>query len=258
MTKKLTPLLVLVFTMNCQRDIRTTGNGPYTSETAISLAQDKALSKLNPYSVKTGQRVHKIETQEVVTSQGPQKILSKEWVTEVTQVEEDESFFSLTTLKKVSDKAWDKDFVYEFKDVYDLRQVKTQSLMDQLNLNSYHPSSIVEKLKESNNVQEKEIEGVAFQNLVSREVTLVPPELVKNAENCKGLKNCQIKADLITYDIVFLMTDGTTQRHQVEWHISSNVPFFAGIIKQCATTIVPLENLRVLVKQCREVVDFDY
>ena len=96
-----------------------------------------------------------------------------------------------------------------------------------------------------------------FRNLKKSEVVLVPPQKVKEAKNCKNIKGCRLIADRITYDIVFLMENDQTQTHNIEWLISSEVPFFAAILKQCASTLVPVDNLRVLVKQCNEVVDFN-
>ena len=162
-------------------------------------------------------------------------------------------FLNLRSLRRFAE-----NFNYEFQNVYSLELSTTLELMDQLNGNYYSPQSLIRQFEENDKSADVEVEGVAFQNLSTTEAVLVPPELVKSANNCKGLKDCRIRADIITYDIVFLLSDNSTQRHKVEWHISADVPFFAGIMKQCAATVLPVDNQRVLVKQCREVVDFDY
>jgi len=82
--------------------------------------------------------------------------------------------------------------------------------------------------------------------------------LVKSEPDCKGIEGCRMTADMITYDVVFQMSDSSIQKHTVEWYVSPDAPYFAGIMKQCATTLLSVESARVLLKQCEEVVDFDF
>lgn len=250
-------ITLCVATLSCQRKPQTSPLGPPTSLAAIDRAQEKSLSKLDPYSIQDGQSVHKIETIEVVTPQGPMRSLSKEWITSVVGVENSINNRTIVTNKKVIDKFWDEDFTYQFKSVYYLDQVSNMNLIDQLNAKTYEAGTIVDQLKQANSLREDQIEGVAFHNLAVRQVALNLPELVKQKPGCLGFANCQIRSDLITYDIVFLIADGTTRTNSVEWYISSEVPFFSGVIKQCASTFMPVESVRVLVKQCVEVVDFN-
>ncbi len=241
----------------CDRDPVNTGPGEQTTPTEINKAQERSLSKLDPYQIKQGQKVHFVETQELISSQAPIKVLSKEWLTEVKLIENEPEERILTNYKTVTDRLWDKDFVYVFKGVYYLEQVEALQLLDQLDENRYSMNSILRQLQEQGRVEETEIEGVAFHNLKEQSVSLVPPDRVKNSKNCKGIKDCRLQGDRITYDVVFLLKGGGTQTHNVEWLISPDVPYFAAILKQCSTTIVPIDNQRVLVKQCNEVVDFD-
>ncbi len=243
--------------LSCEREPAKSNFGPPTSLQAIADAQQASILKLDPYSIQQGQRVHSIESQEVISSQGPAKLLSKEWVISVTHVEDFQEEHRITTHKEMTDKLWDKEFVYEFKDVISLPQLDSFSAFDPSGLDRYSLSNTLLRLREAGEVQEKDIDGVAFHNLQKQEVVLVPPELVKSASKCKGLPDCRIRADKISYDIIFRLTDGSTQRHTVEWFISAEVPFFAALLKHCATTVLPVESLRVLVKQCNEIVDFD-
>ena len=255
MMKQVCITLFLFTLIGCQQD-QEQSPSEFASLARIEFVQGQAISKLDPYSMSSGQTVHQIETQEVISVGGSQKFLSQEWTTEITDVSDLEQVLEITTRKRVINHQKDKNFVYEFKDVYSLQLNSVLSVLDQLNQESYSNESIIKQLTENSESEPAEIEGVAYQNLVSQQVQLSPPELVKKAPNCKGLKDCQIVADQITYDVLFLMSDQTTQRHKVEWLISPDVPFFAGILKQCSTAVVPVENARVLVKQCREVVDF--
>ncbi len=250
-------IAICLLSLSCERDPVGNNRGPQTTPNDIIEAQNRSLAKLDPYQISMGQRVHFIESQEIISSQGPLKALSKEWVTEVTDVANEPSERVLTTYKTVTDKLWDENFVYVFKGIYSLPQVEALELLDQLDQSRYQLPKMVQQLKERSGAEESEITGVAFHNLIEQEVTIVPPDKVKNSTNCKNLTSCQIKGDRISYDIVFLMANGNTQTHNVEWLISSEVPYFAGILKQCSTSLVPVDTLRVLVKLCNEVVDFD-
>ncbi len=254
--KKLVLLLMPLVCLSCQREPNKTAAN-YTSESAIERAQNKSLSKLNPYSVRAGQWVHFIETQEVISSQGSNSFLSKEWTTEVGQVEDLPDGPLITLFRKVTDYLLDENFVYEFKEVMQflppevVNQQKFNPLKD-----DYHTfSKTLSRLKETSERQ-NEIVGVSYQNLQVKRVIISPPENVKKLPDCAGVSNCKLEGDQITYDVVFLFEDESTQRHTVEWLVSEDVPFYAGLLKQCTTSFVPVDDLRVLVKQCRDVVDF--
>jgi hypothetical protein len=241
----------------CERNRTPPGLGPQTSAEAIERAQAKRLNSLDPYSIQQGQRVHFVESQEVISSQGPIKAYTKEWITEVTNVENNPETRILTTYKSVTDKTWDEDFVYIFKGTYFLQQLDALTLLDQLEDRRFYPSSVLQQLEKRSEQGTIEVEGIALHNLQEQSVSIVPPELVKNAKNCKNIVGCRIQGEQISYDVVFLMSDGSTQTHRVEWLFSAEVPYFAAILKQCSTSVFPIDNLRVLVKQCSEVVNFD-
>ncbi|MEO0336908.1 MAG: hypothetical protein AAF202_10960, partial [Pseudomonadota bacterium] len=191
----------------------------------------------------------------VISSQQPVKTLISESTLEVSDVENSVDLRTLTTLKKVNEPLKDKSFTYEIKNVFFLPQIESLSLQRKF----YEQELSVRQNvlpREDDFTTSSEIQGVAYHNLKTQTVTLVPPETIQKAGDCRGLDNCEIQAELISYDVVFLMADDTTQTHNVEWYISRDVPFFAGLFKQCATTLVPIESLRVLVKQCTEVIDF--
>jgi hypothetical protein len=252
---KLLLYVPLFCTLNCEKKVSHT-EATLVSKGAIEALQRYYISSLDPYSVKEGQMVHVIETQEVITSQSPIKNLSKEWLIEVSQLENSPEQRLLTVLKKVTDKTYDELFVYEFKNVYSLPQVTSQDFIDELGVKSDIPSPIYDKVKQYATDENTKIDGIAYQNLKTREVSLIPPKKVAEHETCQDIPNCHIKANLITYDIIFLFSNGKQQSLNVEWYISTEVPFFAGLLKQCTTTLVPVDKARVLVKQCSEVVDF--
>jgi hypothetical protein len=241
--------------LSCERDREAPINLGVSEKTIIA-AQEKYLNELNPYTIEQGQRVHSIETQELITAQGPQKIVTKEWTTEVIEVDNDPETRFIKTHKQVIDRTWDEDFIYEFKSLYFLRQIDSLQLLDQLDLNRLSMSSLISRSLKANQVASEEVDGISFQNLNEQEVMLVPPELVKNSENCKGIPDCRIPANVMTYDIVLRMKDGTRRTQKIEWIISGEVPYFASLLKDCASTVLTIEGIRVLIKQCSEVVDF--
>ena len=249
-------IIVRMAMMGCEQEISDPGPGPKTSVAEIEKAQDLALQDLDPGSIQQGQKVYKIETQEVFSTQAPIKNLSKEWTTEVTQVNDEGHQKIVTTLKKVRET--DDDFIYEFKNVYAFDRMVNFEAHQETHTESHSTEQAYLSLQSGSLQLSNQIEGVAFHNLQSVPVTLQPPEKVKNSPDCRGLKDCQIQATLIAYNVVFQLTDGSTQTHNVEWYVTNQVPFFAGLFKQCATSLVPIENVSVLVKQCTEVVDFNW
>lgn len=252
-------LIVSLLILGCEQKSQEDELGPPVAMEDILKAQQQSLSRLDPYTVKVGERVHKIETQEVFSTQGSMKHLSKEWVTEVSEVNFFDFFREIVILEQISDRDWDSDFIYEVRDVYTLPEPQRVAPLTAKQHQVYQVNKVIEQLR----AQELEtrqlfVEDMSFHNLKSLKVVLRPPELVKNHGQCKGLNPCELPADLITYIVAFQMSDGSQQRHTVEMYVSDKAPFFAGIMKQCATTLVPIEDARVLVKQCDEVVDFDF
>lgn len=249
---------LLLSTLACEKKAQEHSRGPQSSKSAIEALQRAYTSKFDPYTIDVGQKVHRIETQEVITSQAPIKNLSKEIFIEVTELENFSDERLITTLRKVNDKITDANFTYEFKNVYSLPQLSSFQLMNQLSDVTHSIHTLTESLMEqSTKKQEIKIKGIAYHNLKTHITTLKPPQLVQESPDCAGLKDCKINADKLTFDIVFLLSNGKTQVSNVEWFFSSEVPYFAGILKQCATTLIPVDNARALVKQCNEVVNFN-
>lgn len=248
-------LLLAALGIGCQKRATNPPIETQNSAQEVSIMVEKRLITLNPYNIEVGQSVHKIESHHVVTSQGVISNFTKEWITDVTEVEEKSADKLITTIKKVNEKA-DGDFIYEVKNVYAFPQLTTKSYLKQLEQFDEGVLSLVDELHQMSDQKEIEIVGLAYHNLKETNVSAVPPDLVKKAKDCKGIPNCRVNAHMITHDIVFLLSNGETQTYNIEWLISAEVPFFAGILRQCSTSLLPINSLRVLVKQCREVVDF--
>jgi len=251
-------LCAIFLFMACEREVADAPLGPQVTPDDIWRFQNDSLRNLDPYKIQKGQRVHKIETQEILSGQSPIKQMSKEWVTKVIEINNEEAYREIVTLQEVSDSQWDEDFIYEFKNIYYLQQMDPLQALDTLHQNSYQLNKMIEKLKPKELQENVEVTGVAYHNLEKRKVTLSPPQLVKSEPDCKGIEGCRMTADMITYDVVFQMSDSSIQKHTVEWYVSPDAPYFAGIMKQCATTLLSVESARVLLKQCEEVVDFDF
>ena len=242
----------------CEGKVPSNELGPASAPEAIERAQINSFSKLNPLKTEKDQSVYVVETQEITTSDGPIYGLLKEWTIVVTDKEDYTSHIKLTSLRRVLNHDIEGKPIFDFKNVlvikksdFDIQQAfKPQTLAEKLSQKEY------KGLNAKN--AEATLEQVSFHNLSVQSVVLNPPERVVNSPDCRGLSPCEIKADRISYDIVFHFSDDSTRSHQIEWLISSEVPFFASILKQCATTLVPVKDVRVLVKQCQEVVDFSF
>ncbi|MCB0379261.1 MAG: hypothetical protein KDD33_12280 [Bdellovibrionales bacterium] len=250
--------LLLTLVNSCDEGAPEENFGPETTAEAIYKSQVESLLKLDPFAVKKGQSVHHLETQEIVTSAGPIKNIVKESTFEVLDYEELDISDVITALEKYIDYREEDQYTYEIKHVYYLGKKATE-VSSKANIQAFEaklaPKSLVPLDGE---IDEEQILDVTFHNLKKTQVVMVPPEKVLKDGRCRDLSPCEIKADLLTYDVVFHLDDGSSQSHQLEWYFSHQVPFFAGVLKQCATTLVPSNDLRVLVKQCREVIDFQF
>lgn len=248
-------ILCFAMTVGCDKKLPNRDIGPQVSADEINIMVEKRLNQMNPYTIQLNQSTHKLESQEVITSGGVIRSYTKEWTTDVTELEEKKGDVLVTTLKMVHEKE-NGEFIYEVKNVYAFPQLQTRSLLEQLEKNDEGMENLVSELQQKAAEKEVTIVGVAYHNLKEKNVSVIPPPLVKNTKDCKGIPNCRINAYHITHDIVFLLSNGKTQTHNVEWVISAEVPFFAGVLKQCTSSLVPVNQVRVLVKQCREVVNF--
>jgi|GEM_PF-2229038 len=222
----------------------------------IQQAQRDALAELEPNQIQSGEVAYFVETQEVVTTEGPLINLVSEWTTEVTNTKAEGGFLFLTTIKTMVDHNETEKPIFKFEDEFAFEAItqETHKAVEQ------NPLSL--KLMEKDEATQKSLGSrilkVTYHDLQIKKSFEPPPVAVTKSKDCSRIENCEIEMTTIDYEVVFHFADSTIQKHQIQWKISPDVPFFATILSQCATTLVPLDNLRVLVKQCQKVRDFKF
>jgi len=256
------PLVALTL-LACDKPVSNEDDlGPQSSPSEIQRAQAEAVNGVRPEKILVGETAHFAETQELITSEGPVTRLLREWTVEVIEKEVleqslvDQELLEFTTIRSLIDHNQVGKPVSKFKDLFVFLGLPNEAKEDvesarlSLKLMGADSPAKVEK--------QIVITDVSFHNLSSETVKIKPPELVEQRPGCGGIANCELEGRKITYDVVFRFSDGEIQKHQIEWLISHQVPFFSSILKQCATTLVKVDTLRVLVKQCQDAVDFSF
>ena len=153
--------------------------GPFTSPGQIEKAQSESVEQLSPDDIKVNQSVHFVESQEILTSQGPVKTLLTEWVTQVQEKELLENLILLTNFKTLVDYTLPDEPTFQFKEVVAFERISQKTRSDIANFN------LSRRLFSSNTPAAKaaeiEIFDVTFHNLQKTRVNLAPPELVANS-----------------------------------------------------------------------------
>lgn len=88
-----------------------------------------------------------------------------------------------------------------------------------------------------------------------------PPELVKARPNCDGIPNCKIRIKRVQFDLVLTTTenDGRTKVKQKALYsisFSPDLPYLARMTEWCYQGLGTLQNQKIPVKFCQNVLDF--
>ena len=160
--------------LSCDRPKDTSNEfGDITSPEQIQKAQSDAIATLSPNSVEVGQRVHGIETQEVLTTQGPLQNLVSEWQTEVTEKEDFDDYVLFTLHRRVIDHGETDKPIYDFKHIVGFAKTETRTPQDVKDLSlSYKLFSSDTPAAKSDKI---EILDVTFHNLQNKMITVAPP-----------------------------------------------------------------------------------
>lgn len=82
------------------------------------------------------------------------------------------------------------------------------------------------------------------------------PSKVKDKTNCANVPDCKIKVRKVTITMVDWDPDGPV-KHDLEFVVSGQTPFFSKILKQCDTWIMKTEQGPLLVTMCGDTTDFE-
>lgn len=243
--KKLALSFFLLSLAGCSKDSPSVPRVPTTAE-QINKAQQEALALIDPLKIKKGEFAYFIETQEIYTGQQDPSIslMEEESLTVLDRVE-GPGYLEITVQKEVIDHLLEGSPHSIFKDVF---YVSTSPDI---------PEVPEEESQEEPPVEEPKESPILFFNLKVADERISKPKKVIEKYPCATETECSINVKKISYDIVF--TDpAAPQTTKVETWVSSEVPYFASILKNCYTTVVSVETARPLVRQCKSVLDYQF
>lgn len=226
----------------CNKKEETKNWGPEIPIEEVRKTQTEALSILDPQKIKQGEFAYFIKTQELFSSQTPSSLLIEEEAITVTERLDFSDYFSITTIRESIDHLENNSPHNKFKDVYQIAKDAPKQKLSQLN----DDISPIEEPK------------ISFHNLRVEKVRLPRPSKVIEREPCPAGKNCDIDATRILYDVVITETGKDPQSNQAELIISAQVPFFAGVLRSCITTVAAIDEVRPFVRQCKALYDYQW
>ncbi len=235
---------ILILLLGCSEDSPTVERVPTTAD-QINKAQQEALSLVDPLKIKKGEFAYFIETQEIYTGQqDPSISLMEEESLTVLERVEGPGYLEITVQKEVIDHLTDGSPHSVFKDVF------------YVSTTPYSPDEPEDGEPDAPS-DEPENSQVQFFNLKVVDERISKPKKVIEKYPCATEDECSINVKKISYDVVF--TDpAAPQTTKVETWLSSEVPYFSSILKNCYTTVVSVETARPLVRQCKSVLDYQF
>ena len=99
---------------------------------------------------------------------------------------------------------------------------------------------------------------VTFHNLIVSNVSEDPPDAVKQQANCGGVTACKINVSKISFDMLVWNDPKTPDKIHREFSISGDVPFFANVMSECDSFLVPVGTVKTLVTLCSDVNNFRF
>ncbi len=98
---------------------------------------------------------------------------------------------------------------------------------------------------------------VTYHNLKVSQGLADPPAAVQKQANCGGVANCKIELHKVSFDMVVWKSDPPDKIHR-EFALSPQVPFFANLMSECDSLLVPVGDVKTLVTLCSDVDNFRY
>lgn len=97
-----------------------------------------------------------------------------------------------------------------------------------------------------------------FHNLVVTTALVPPPDSVKTQTNCGGVPHCLINVTNITFDMLGWTNATTPNKIHRVFTVSGDVPFFANVMSECDSLLVPNGTVKTLVTLCSDVTNFRF
>ncbi len=100
---------------------------------------------------------------------------------------------------------------------------------------------------------------ITFHNLRVSEAMRDLPQKVKNKTNCADIPECKIKSRFINVIAAEWLPNGSVVRHDLQFIVTSQSPYFSRILGQCDTSLQKLQSGQsVLVTFCNSITDFEF
>lgn len=248
-------IAALIFIAGCSKDEEASSDIPATPEDIMD-AQDKALGDADPLQIKAGQFVYILKTQELHSSQEPIENLIEETAITVTEREEFGDYFDVTVIKEIVDYVQPDKPHYKFKNIYSIDYPAPFET-------DFAPKASKEHLMKQMSDKVKALAGedeaeVNYYNLKVEKVKMSPPSKVLEHHPCAEGADCRINVTKLFFDVIVSIPGEDPQRNQFELWASSEVPYFATILKSCVMTVIKVDTALPLIRQCESVYDYRF
>jgi len=263
LTLRLAALVLAAIAVASCKDKASSTDTPATFDD-INNAQNDALEKSDPYSIQAGQYVYTLTTQELHSSDQPLENLIEESSFNVLEREEFGDHFEITTLKEVIDHLASDQPHYKFKNVMGMDYATPTDPSD-----PSAPSKPTagagakliatawrDRLHKMDDGTEDGDTTVDFYNLRVEHAKVPRPQKVIDASPCPDGSDCDLNVTKIFYDAVITRPGEAPEREQFENWYSTDVPFFASVLKSCIKVLVKMDDALPLIRQCDVVYDY--
>lgn len=232
-------LFLILSLIGCSKEDDVRAATP-TSAEDIQKAQDEAFGNINPATIKAGEFVYTLETQQVFSGQTPVETLLTEESITITERLEYPDYIEFTVVKEQIDHTQSGSPHFKFKDVLYLGK-DTKSDVAPSEADDASPVS------------------VDYFNLQSSVSKLRKPRKVLEREPCnEDDGSCYLRVHKISYDARITAPPALPQITNVEMLISQEVPYLAAVLQNCFRTLVMIDDARPLILQCTTVVDYKF
>lgn len=248
-------LLLASIALSACEDNKDKGLGVPTTIDAIVEAQQKALSHINPATIRQGEFVYILKTQEIYSSQDPISNLIEEEGQTVTERLDFPDYFEITMVTETVNHLEEGKPHNKFKDVFAIGVAPPPPVE-----NKPSPSILLlrQMSEPAQSLSEQDDVKISFYNLNVRPGKIAKPAKVLERDPCPADADCRLNATILSYDLVAAGPSIGVQKNKMEVWISSEVPYFASILKTCIAAVIKVETANPLVRQCSFVHDYQY
>lgn len=233
----------------CKKSEDSASLGAEADINEINNIQNAILAKSDPRDMAVGDFTYILSTQEVFSGSSPSRMILEEEAITITDRQEDAVGIYYTYVQEI------------------VKHLSSGKTTDKFERTAAVAKNSTDVNKDDVTEEEETTDGdtgfppgtsVTYHNLVTREVRVPRPALVEQRHPCPAGQDCSIKALHIFFDVVLHVEGEPSRKNQVERLISSEVPYFGSILKNCLTSVAEIEDARPLVRQCQTLYDYEF